>query len=213
MANEPRACGTCGEQVYHQAGGTCPYCRERFSGSAIEDWADPVSVPFVFPSLEKKRIEADARRQRRANWLRRALGTAALAAGAVLANAIYLLADGAAMPVVWRQSVYVSVNGLVVGPGIVLFFYYSLLYHKALHETDAEFFGKAPKELSASVKTPWPYWRFPVYACPAVFAALSSEAQKSSSWSNLAIASAGSLAAAILLCVFRQCFGGRSVFE
>jgi hypothetical protein len=222
MANSPTTCPFCDTWVTPERDGRCPSClgliidlrrpEHDNSGIRIVITPDPNSSPFALPSLERRRLEDDARNLTRALRFRRARGTSVIAGGAVLANAVRLTVVGENVQVIAQESMTTLFYGLIVGPFLVVVFSLVIFLRTPAYRAAREGSSGQPHAMSVLLN-PWRFWRFVLYACPAFFAALPGMPAGKWSWPAFEIAATGSVIAGLLLVAFRHRFGGESLID
>ena len=220
MRSEPTTCPNCRTWVQPRVDGTCPSCqgpiaansplRERSFTEQMASLTEAVTEPFEFPTQRRKRQHDDQRRQRRATWLRRARGAFVVATGAILGGVSLGIAHGVSARELAVQALATFAGGLIVGPLVVLWIYYMLVYSHGSRESRFDFTNTEPSDFLFT--RPWRYFRFPVWASPALFAGLDFVAG-TWSWLAFGFAAFGSLAGVFACSLIRGSEAGQSLFE
>jgi hypothetical protein len=180
---------------------------------------EPIDPPFEYPSQLRRRVAAEARRQKRTTWFRRYWGAAMITAGAVLGTVGLGIVTGSDKSELIDRATAVILNGLIVGPLIVFALFHLLVFRIAMSEAKKEMLlgQQNPYTIGTGAigqffKRPWPVLRFLVYVSPAIVAGIGLK-QEEWSWTRFLWAAAGSLAVAFALFLIRRSANRDSAFD
>ncbi|MBS0263868.1 MAG: hypothetical protein JSS02_18160 [Planctomycetes bacterium] len=160
----------------------------------IHESSTSPETAFVFPSRERQHREQVARRARRMLLFRRALVTLSFASGALIGNTSVGIATGTPWAVLIQQATRILLYGVVGTPVFLQVLRYLAIMHLARSE---EFQADPHNGLAKLLISPWPTFRFLIWALPALFAGWNLSAD-TWSWTHFGFAAVGSLVAGVV---------------